>query len=390
MDQINIILNNSNHPLTDASGNIIRNCPHPNYLGNIGGIGGIGGIDDGGEMDISCNSARNYFKPWKSYVNPVTWQEIIVIIILKIFFIVIFLWNEYFGWVLVYLLTVGCIAYFIYLASVFDYSYLNFVKVSNDSENPWNILWALVMNILFYIVLYLSNIPLVSRPWVIVLAEIGIWTLFFYYCLADLYRVLFHKHLLLDIANALGVGLAPPCNPDPVNTTHTNKPQPTTPKKEVFNIAGDQFTYKDAQAVCKSYGADLANYEQIEQAYQDGAEWVSYGWSEGQYAYFPLQKSTWEKMSQDNPENANGKVRPGISGGFFANPDMLFGANCFGVKPKPRSQDLMFNLPGNSPGTEQDSELEDKVNYYKKHADQIKVVGFNTQRWFEDPKEKTD
>jgi len=374
-NRVNIIFNNSNNPLTDASGNAIRNCSKDKSLGNK-------------QEDIPCNSKKQVFTPWNSYTNPIGWQDIVLLLILKIFFVIIFWWNEFYGWVLVYVLFLACFGYMIYYVATFDYSFSHLVQFSNNTENPWFILWALVMNILFYIVCYLCGISFSPRLWVIFISEVCIWALFAYYCLADLYRVLLQKHLVLDVANAMGIGLAPAC-PSSSNSTSPTLSD-SVPKKEVFNIAGDQFTYKDAQAVCKSYGAELATYEQIEQAYQDGAEWVNYGWSDGQYAYFPLQKSTWEKMSQDNSKNANGKIRPGISGGYFANPDMLFGANCFGIKPQPRSKDIMFNLPGNPPGSPEDEELNKKVKYYKDHADQVKIVGFNATRWFEDPKEKVE
>ena len=47
--------------------------------------------------------------------------------------------------------------------------------------------------------------------------------------------------------------------------------QPTTVpeikfKKQVFNIPGNYYTYSDAKALCTAYGADLAEYNQIEKA----------------------------------------------------------------------------------------------------------------------------
>ena len=65
------------------------------------------------------------------------------------------------------------------------------------------------------------------------------------------------------------------------------------PKNEVFNISNNLYTYDDAQAICSVYGAQLATYDQVEEAYKDGAEWCNYGWSENQMAFFPTQKSTW-------------------------------------------------------------------------------------------------
>ena len=67
---------------------------------------------------------------------------------------------------------------------------------------------------------------------------------------------------------------------------------------EVFNISNNLYTYDDAQAVCSVYGAQLATYEQIEDSYKNGGEWCNYGWSENQMAFFPTQKSTWDKLQK--------------------------------------------------------------------------------------------
>lgn len=44
-------------------------------------------------------------------------------------------------------------------------------------------------------------------------------------------------------------------------------------KPQVFNISENNYIYGDAQAVCKAYGARLATYKEVEEAYNKGAEW---------------------------------------------------------------------------------------------------------------------
>ena len=61
-------------------------------------------------------------------------------------------------------------------------------------------------------------------------------------------------------------------------------------KREVFNIPDNTYTYDDAKAVCAAYGAQLASYDQIENAYKGGGEWCNYGWSDKQMALFPPKK----------------------------------------------------------------------------------------------------
>ena len=71
-------------------------------------------------------------------------------------------------------------------------------------------------------------------------------------------------------------------------------------KNEVFHVSGNSFKYDDAEPVCKAYGARLATYDEIEDAYRNGAEWCEYGWSEGQKAFFPTQKETWKELQKSD------------------------------------------------------------------------------------------
>jgi hypothetical protein len=112
-----------------------------------------------------------------------------------------------------------------------------------------------------------------------------------------------------------------------------------TPADEVFNVSNNLYTYDDAKSVCSSYGARLATYDEIEQAYNKGGEWCNYGWSDGQMAFFPTQKDTWTVL-QRNKAHANDCGRPGVNGGYMANPYIKFGVNCYGKKPVASDSDL--------------------------------------------------
>lgn len=102
---------------------------------------------------------------------------------------------------------------------------------------------------------------------------------------------------------------------------------------EVFHISNQDYTYDQAQCKCASYGSKLATYEQLVEAYNKGADWCSYGWMEGQRAYYPTQKCSWDKLQTGPAELKNACGAPGVNGGFFANSNMKFGATCYGVKP---------------------------------------------------------
>ena len=163
---------------------------------------------------------------------------------------------------------------------------------------------------------------------------------------------------------------------------------PISSEKQVFNIGDNLYTYDDAQAVCKAYGADLATYEHIEQSYNDGGEWCNYGWSANQMGFFPTQKETWKKL-QESPDHKNDCGRPGINGGYMANPNIRFGVNCFGVKPSPKDidQDYMDGkknpLGSNVPMTEEDKEMMKKIEYWKNHENSMLINSFNSTKWSE-------
>ena len=65
-------------------------------------------------------------------------------------------------------------------------------------------------------------------------------------------------------------------------------------RKQVFNIPKNNFVYSDAKALCSAYGARLATYKEVDEAYRDGGEWCNYGWSEGQMVLFPTQQKTFD------------------------------------------------------------------------------------------------
>jgi len=154
-------------------------------------------------------------------------------------------------------------------------------------------------------------------------------------------------------------------------------------RKQVFNIPGNYYDYNNAKALCSAYGADLATYDQIEKAYNNGAEWCNYGWSANQLALFPTQKNTYNKL-QTIPGHENDCGRPGINGGYIANPNVQFGVNCYGYKPKiTGDEEELMKTASPYPQTPQDIAFQKKVDLFKNNLDQILVSPFNHNTWGE-------
>jgi hypothetical protein len=168
----------------------------------------------------------------------------------------------------------------------------------------------------------------------------------------------------------------------------TTEPDAVVPvsQDEVFNISNNLYTYEDAQNICSAYGARLATYDDVEKAYNNGAEWCNYGWSEGQMAYFPTQKATWTEL-QKSEKRKNNCGRPGINGGFMANPNIKFGVNCFGKKPKASDADLArlsARQTQAAPLTPEEEAINAKVKYWKENAEKMLVVNsYNRKQWSE-------
>jgi len=152
-------------------------------------------------------------------------------------------------------------------------------------------------------------------------------------------------------------------------------------RKQVFNIPGNYYNYENAKALCKAYGADLATYSQVENSYNSGGEWCNYGWSEGQMALFPTQKETYNTL-QKIPGHEHDCGRPGVNGGYIANPQVKFGVNCYGNKPRitEEEDELMKTMP-RYPQNMQDIVFDKKVDFWKRQVDNILVSPFNSDRW---------
>ena len=152
---------------------------------------------------------------------------------------------------------------------------------------------------------------------------------------------------------------------------------------QVYHIPGNQYTYQDSKALCSAFGGRLATIGDLQKAYKKGGEWCSYGWSEDQLALFPTQTKTWEDL-QKVRGHENDCGRPGINGGYIDNPNIRFGVNCYGHKPKmtPLEAEIMEYTP-DFPITKKEQKFQEQVEYWKQRLDEILVSPFNKSTWTE-------
>lgn len=153
-------------------------------------------------------------------------------------------------------------------------------------------------------------------------------------------------------------------------------------REQVFNISKNTYTYYDAEPLCKALGAELATYEQVKQAYGQGADWCNYGWVKGQMAVYPTQTDTWKQLQHGPEDQRDSCGRPGLNGGYFDNPELRYGVNCYGIKPDQKDHDATAVASGEgaplSPGG---LEFERKTNKYRGEANSISILPFSKSAW---------
>jgi len=96
---------------------------------------------------------------------------------------------------------------------------------------------------------------------------------------------------------------------------------------------------------------------------------------------FPTNINTWDKLRKiKGHENACG--RAGINGGYIANPNIKFGVNCYGYKPKiTGSEQILMNNNSKFPQTVDELKMEKKINKYRNKLNDIIISPFNENNW---------
>ena len=270
------------------------------------------------------------------------------------------------------------------------YGYSNLYNFMNnritDSSNTGFILAMLVIIILYYLLFasigqptMATMTPQAEPSTGIQLIEILMWALFVFLIITNGVQYFFSVDIRTAISDIFSA--EPKIDIDIIDKEKKEPIPEITYEKQVYHIPDNKYTYNDAKAVCKAFGSRLATYEEIEKAYNDGGEWCGYGWSANQNVLFPTQKKTWDKL-QKTKHHKHDCGRPGINGGYIANPDAKFGVNCYGFKPEMtyEEQQLMRDEPL-VPLTREEREFKEKVKHYRSGLKDILVSPFNKKKW---------
>lgn len=250
------------------------------------------------------------------------------------------------------------------------------------SMNPFQLVMLVSLLILFFV--FFTSLgstetvqPQPSGSSGIGLIEIIMWAVLIFLVLINGVQYFFKINITTAIKNIFG----PVPEVDITIDDSDLLPEEPAQKEEVFHIPGNTYGYEDAKAVCKALGSRLATYSEVESAYQNGAEWCSYGWSDGQMALFPTQKETYDTLQKiDGHKHDCG--RPGVNGGYIKNDNVQFGVNCYGLRPQISEKEtkLMTNVSP-YPLSKKDKRLNKKVEEYKKTLSSLLISPFNPKKW---------
>jgi hypothetical protein len=119
----------------------------------------------------------------------------------------------------------------------------------------------------------------------------------------------------------------------------------------------------------------------MSKAYDKGADWCTYGWSDDQMALFPTQKEKWERLQKIKGHEKD-CGRPGINGGYIYDPNMKYGANCYGPKkPITEREARRMRQKPEIHKTKKELEFDQRVSFWKSKIKDITMSPFNHNNW---------
>jgi hypothetical protein len=268
------------------------------------------------------------------------------------------------------------------------------IKLIGQKKVPFIILLVVIVVIYIFLFTFLNNMSVdndKNRIWIIILEIILVLVLVFVVAL-NLDELKSGFNFSTEIKNLFNSS-PPQINivaevDEPTKNTNTTQEikcsNTTDISGEVFHIFDNKYSYDEAKDVCSSLNARLATYDEIETAYNKGANWCSYGWSDDQLALFPTSKEIYNKLKKI-PNHKNDCGRPGINGGYIPDTEIKFGINCFGKKPDMDDTEKHFmNNYTFSPAfcdASYDEFSNDDTN--ESNPLQLLIAPFNKQKWNE-------
>lgn len=256
--------------------------------------------------------------------------------------------------------------------------------INDIGTNPTALIIVVIVIILYYVLfssLGSATDTSTGNGKGIVFIEVLLWGVFILLVLLNGMAYIFNINITASIKNLFSSTPSVDIVVDTEGDSKLTTVPEITLKKQVFHIPDNKYDYENSKAICQAYGGRLATYNEISDAYNNGADWCGFGWSDGQMALYPTQYEKWETL-QGIKGHEHDCGRPGINGGYIDNPNVRFGINCYGYKPriKPEESQNMINTPL-YPKTNTEIEFDKKVDYWRSKIKDIVVAPFNHNNW---------
>jgi hypothetical protein len=210
--------------------------------------------------------------------------------------------------------------------------------------------------------------------------ETVLWVLFMILLLLNGISYIFGIDIIKSVKNLFGYDTIDTDIVGKINPEEKNKIKLVL-KKQVFHLPDQKYTFDDASSVCNAYGARLATYDELNTAYNNGADWCTYGWSDKQMALYPTQKEKWDKLQQ-MPGHEKDCGHPGVNGGYMKDVSGNYGVNCYGSKPSITLDDAtkMRNTSMFKKNSKE-TNFDKKVDYWRSKLSTIEIAPFNHNNW---------
>jgi hypothetical protein len=161
-------------------------------------------------------------------------------------------------------------------------------------------------------------------------------------------------------------------------------------KRELFLIY-NKYNYQEAREVCKMYKGRLATKQDLNDAFNRGANWCSWGWLEGQAVGYPVQEKYW--MAIDKSHKGFCGPTAGLNVMESVDPLKKYYVTCFGLKPKQSHKDVKLNKDLHKVVVGATSLLQDiaqckkakevsvQKTWAQQQKQQIRILKFNPTEW---------
>ena len=276
----------------------------------------------------------------------------------------------------------------------------NEMERSDDFFNVYRIksIILLVVVVIVYVIFFsiLNNETLNTpdtKPWVLII-EVFLWVILIVilvmnvryfsdkdFNFSDTFKHLFDDDKKPEIEVRVNKGkISKEPKPNELDPDNPNKDKKKCKDEdgEVFHVGKNNYPYEEARDVCNVYDSRLASYDEVENAYMNGGNWCSYGWSDGQLALFPIQKAVYNEMKKI-PNHEHDCGRPGVNGGYMKDKNTKFGVNCYGKKPYATDKEIEYNKRHQHLPITDDAIQKEK----DKKINKFLVSPFNKEKWSE-------